>query len=76
MENEILESIKHIKNISKKKATIEKIFSYVKKRNVDITYEEVEQTLDGMITSNLLVENGKGASRSRGYCSKYAGNTK
>ena len=64
MENEILESIKHIKNISKKKATIEKIFSYVKKRNVDITNEEVEQTLDGMITSNLLVENGKGASRS------------
>ena len=64
MENEILESIKRIKNISKKKATIEKIFSYVKKRNVDITNEEVEQTLDGMITSNLLVENGKGASRS------------
>ena len=64
MENEILESIKHIKNISKKKATIEKIFSYVKKRNVDITNEEVEQILDGMITSNLLVENGKGASRS------------
>ena len=64
MKNEILESIKHIKNISKKKATIEKIFSYVKKRNVDITNEEVEQTLDGMITSNLLVENGKGASRS------------
>ena len=64
MENEILESIKHIKNISKKKAAIEKIFSYVKKRNVDITNEEVEQILDGMITSNLLVENGKGASRS------------
>ena len=57
MENEILESIKHVKNISKKKATIEKIFSYVKKRNVDITNEEVEQILDGMITSNLLVEN-------------------
>ena len=64
MENEILESIKHIKNVSKKKATIENIFSYVKKRNVDITNEEVEQILDGMITSNLLVENGKGASRS------------
>ena len=64
MENEILESIKHIKNISKKKATKEKIFSYVKKRNVDITNEEVEQMLDGMITSNLLVENGKDASRS------------
>ena len=39
MDNEILESIKHIKNISKKNLTVEKIFTNIKKRNVTITYE-------------------------------------
>ena len=34
MENEILESIKHIKNISKKKVTIGKIFTNIKKKEI------------------------------------------
>ena len=32
MENQILESIKHIKNISKKKVTVEKIYKHQKKK--------------------------------------------
>ena len=45
MENEILESIKHIKNISKKKVTVEKIFTNIKKkkkRNLTINYEDLQ----------------------------------
>ena len=64
MENEIFESITHIKNISKKKATAEKIFSNLKKRNVNITSDDLQLILDEMVTGNLLIDNGSGASRS------------
>ena len=63
MENEILESIKHIQNISKKKVTVEKIFTNIKKRNLTITYEETQQILDKMVIDNILHGRGSGASR-------------
>ena len=58
MENRILESVKHIKNISKKKVTVEKIFTNIKKRNLTITYEELQHILDKMVTDNTLHEAG------------------
>ena len=42
MENEILESIKHIKNISKKKVTVEKIFANIRQINLTIAYEDLQ----------------------------------
>ena len=52
MENEILESIKHIKNISKKKVIVEIIFA--KKKKLTITYEDLQQLLDKMVIDNIL----------------------
>ena len=46
MENEILESINYIKNISNKRETIEKIFTNIKKRNLTITYEDLQHILE------------------------------
>ena len=54
MENEILESIKHIKSISKKKVTVEKIFTNIRKRNLTITYEDLQHILDKMVIDNIL----------------------
>ena len=59
MKNEILESIKHIKNISKKKVTVENI----KKKNLPITYEDLQHILDKMVIDNILHESGSGVSR-------------
>ena len=42
MENEILESIKHTKNTINKNVTVEKIFTNIKKRNLAITYENLQ----------------------------------
>ena len=53
MENEILESIKHIKSISKKKVTVEKIFTNIRKRNLTITYEDLQHILDKMVIDNI-----------------------
>ena len=63
MENEILESIKHIKNIGIKKVTVEKIFINIKKRNLTITYEDLQHILDKMVIDNILHESGNGVSR-------------
>ena len=63
MENEILKSIKHIKNISKKKVTVEKIFTNIKKRNLTITYEDLQHILDKMVIDNIFYESGSGVSR-------------
>ena len=63
MKNEILESAKHIKNISKKKVTIENIFKNNKKINLSITYKDLQHILDKLLMDNLLHESGSGASR-------------
>ena len=62
MENEILESIKHIKSISKKKVTVEKIFTNIRKRN-EITYEDLQHILDKMVIDNIFHESGSGVSK-------------
>ena len=63
MENEILESVKHIKNISKKKVTVEKIFTNIKKRFLNIIYEYLQHFLDKMVIDNILHESWSGVSR-------------
>ena len=62
MGKEILESIKHIKNISKKRVTVEKIFTNIKKRNLTITYEGLQHILDKMVIDNIFHESGSGVS--------------
>ena len=63
MENEILESTKRMKNISKKKVTVEKIFTNIKKRSLTIDYEDLSHILDNMVIDNILHESGSGVSR-------------
>ena len=63
MGKEILESIKHIKNISKKRVTVEKIFTNIKKRNLTITYEDLQHILDEIVIDNIFHESGTGVSR-------------
>ena len=63
MENEILESIKHTKNTSNKNVTVEKIFTNIKKRNLAITYEDLQHISDKMVIDNILHESGSGVSR-------------
>ena len=58
-----MECIKHIKNISKKKVTVEKIFTNIKKINLTITYEDLQHILDKVVIDNILHESGKGVSR-------------
>ena len=55
--------MKHIKNISKKKVTVEKIFTNIKKRNLTITYEDLQHIFDKMVIDNILHESGSGVSR-------------
>ena len=62
MGKKILESIKHIKNISNKRVTIEKIFTDIKKRNLTITYEGLQYILDKMVIDNIFYESGSGVS--------------
>ena len=63
MENKILESIKHIKSIIKKKITVEKIFANIKKINLTIAYEDLHYILDKIVIDNILHESGSGVSR-------------
>ena len=58
-----MESIKHIKNISKKKVAVEKIFTNIKKRNLTILYEDLQHILDKMVIDNILHKSGSGVSR-------------
>ena len=48
--------MKHIKNISKKKATVEKAFTNIKKRNLTTTNEDFQHILDKMVIDNVLHE--------------------
>ena len=63
MDNEILESIKHIKNISKKKVTADKIFTNIKKKDSSISFDELLEILDTMVKDGILHENGMDKSK-------------
>ena len=60
MENEILEAISHIKNVSKKSPTIEKILNHISKTsasNIDLTF--VNKTIKQLISKNKINDNFK-----------------
>ena len=63
MDNEIWESIKHIKNISKKKVTADKIFTNIKKKDSSISFDELLEILDTMVKDGILHENGMDKSK-------------
>ena len=63
MDNEILESIKHTKNISKKKVTADKIFTNIKKKDSSISFDELLEILDTMLKDGILHENGMDKSK-------------
>ena len=63
MDNKILESIKHIKNISKKKVTADKIFTNIKKKDSSIRFDELLEILDKMVKDGILHENGMDKSK-------------
>ena len=63
MEKKNLESIKHIKNISNKKVTLEKIFTNIIKINLTTTYDDLQNISDNMVIDNIWHENGSGVSR-------------
>ena len=56
MDNEILESIKHIKNISKKKVTADKMFTNIRKEDSSISFDELLEILDTMVKDGILHE--------------------
>ena len=42
--------------------TVEKKFTNIKKRNLTITYEDIQHILDKMLIGNILHESGNGIS--------------
>ena len=63
MDNEILESVKHIKNISKEKVTADKIFTNIKKKDSSISFDELLEILETMVKDGILHENGMDKSK-------------
>ena len=58
MENQILEAISHIKNLSKKSPTAEKFLSHISKTsasNIDLTF--VNETIKQLIAKNKINDN-------------------
>ena len=56
MERDIIDNIKYIKNISKKKVTSEKIFTKIKKKYPNINQEDIKKILDDMVKDNYYVK--------------------
>ena len=52
MENEILQAIKHIKDISRKKVTSGKIEACTKKNNIEVSTDELNN-IENMVTTAL-----------------------
>ena len=52
MEDKLLDWIKHIKEISKQKVTLDIIISYLKKNEEGTNHDEIQQILDKLISEN------------------------
>ena len=52
MENEILQAIKHIKDISRKKVTLGKIEAFTKKNNIEVSTDGLNN-IENMVTTAL-----------------------
>ena len=60
MEDKILNCVNYIKNISKQKVTLERIFLYMKKNDESVNEEEIQKTIATLISLNRLEERGIG----------------
>ena len=53
MENEILQAIKHVKDISKRKVMLGKIEAFTKKNNIEISTDEPNNIIENMVKNVL-----------------------
>ena len=60
MERDIIDNIKYIKNIIKKKDTSDKIFTNINKKYPNINQEDLKKIIVDMVKDNVLRENGSG----------------
>ena len=67
MENEILQAIKHIKVISKKKVTLGKIEAFTKKNNIEISTDELNNIIENMVTNGIIIKKGENEHASYSY---------
>ena len=79
MDRDIIDNIKYIKNISKKKLQLRKYLRTSKKKYPNINQEDIKKIIDDMVKDNVLRENGIGKKydihhtrRSRRFCSRDA----
>ena len=54
MEEEMLNALKHVKNISKKQATFARIYSIMKKTHKNLTENELENVIDNMVDKTIV----------------------
>ena len=74
MENEILQAIKHIKDVSRKKATIGKIETFIKKNNMEILTDELNNVIDNMVKNGVIVRKGDDKNAAYSYPEKSTAN--
>ena len=63
MENEILNIISHIKNVSKKSVTDERIKSGLRKKDMLIREKDFETAIGNLVSSNKLELRGNGTNK-------------
>ena len=56
MENEILQAIKHIEDISRKKVTLGKIEVFTKKNNIEVSADELNNITENMVTNGIIIK--------------------
>ena len=67
MENEILQAIKHIKDISRKKVTLGKIEAFTKKNNIEVSTDELNNIIENMVTNGIIIKKGENKHASFSY---------
>ena len=67
MENEILQAIKHTKDISRKKVTLGKIEAFTKKNNIEVSTDELNNIIENMVTNGIITKKGENKHVSHSY---------
>ena len=67
MENEILQAIKHIKDISRKKVKLGKIEAFAKKNNIEVSTVELNNIIKKRVTNGIIIKNGENKHASYSY---------
>ena len=67
MENEILQAIKHIKDVSRKKVTLGKIEAFTKKNNIEVSTDELNNIIENMVTNGIITKKGENKHVSYSY---------